>query len=73
VWRHSAAVAGRGETASPTDRQHDSDAWRGGCMRGAWSRRGGVEPAAGGSTDSVMVNGDSSCPSSAPSEGSSAV
>jgi hypothetical protein len=48
VWCRSVAAAGRRETASPTDRQRDSDARGGGCMRGAWSRHGSVEPAAGG-------------------------
>jgi hypothetical protein len=47
VWRRSAAAAGRRETTSLTDRQRDGDARGGGCMRGAWSRRGSVEPAAG--------------------------
>jgi hypothetical protein len=41
-------AAGRRETVSPTDRQHDGDARGGGCMRGAWSRRGSMEPIAGG-------------------------
>jgi hypothetical protein len=48
VWRRSATAAGRRETSSPTDRHRDSDARGGGCMRGVWSRRGSVEPAAGG-------------------------
>jgi hypothetical protein len=48
VWRRSAGVAGREETMSHTDRQHDGDSHGGGCMRGAWRRRGGVGPAASG-------------------------
>jgi hypothetical protein len=48
VWRRSVAAAGRRETTSPMDRQRDSDARGGDCMRGTWSKRGNVEPAAGG-------------------------
>jgi hypothetical protein len=48
VWRRSVAAAGRRETTSPMDRQRDSDARGGDCMRDTWSKRGNVEPAAGG-------------------------
>jgi hypothetical protein len=47
-WCCSADIMERGETVSPTDRQHDGGARGGGCMHGAWSRRGSVEPIAGG-------------------------